>query len=82
MLFNVYCYVLTCRVSKPLRSTPADLADLQRAYKRMLQSGLASLPSGEESLLSERPGSPFENIEQLEFYDPRAVDFRNRMRTW
>ncbi|CAL1694886.1 unnamed protein product [Somion occarium] len=59
------------------------LTELQCAFKRSLQAGLASLPreaSDEED--GERPSSPTEDIVTLEFDDPRAVDFRNCMRTW
>lgn len=35
----------------------------------------------EESWDSERPGSPAERIVQLEHDDPRAIDFRNYLRT-
>jgi hypothetical protein len=30
----------------------------------------------------DRPGSPAEEIEKLQFDDPRATDFRNYLRTW
>lgn len=46
---------------------------------------MAQLPEDggdEESLLNERPGSPEEDIIQLENDDPRAIDFRNSLRTW
>lgn len=85
VLFSVYCYLLTRRVSKPLNAAPADLEVLQNAYKRMLQSGLTPRrgnAEGGEDLLYERPASPAETIEHLEFDDLRAIDFRNRMRTW
>jgi len=32
--------------------------------------------------LDPRPGSPPETVEQLERHDPRAIDFRNSIRTW
>jgi len=51
----------------------------------MLKTGLANLPEdgGDiETLETTRPGSPAETVEQLERYDPRAIDFRNSIRTW
>jgi hypothetical protein len=51
----------------------------------VLKSGLANLSEDdfdEEALDEERPGSPAEEIEQLQFDDPRAIDFRNYLRTW
>ena len=38
--------------------------------------------SDEETLNEDRPGSPEEALTNLEFDDPRAVDFRNYLRTW
>lgn len=58
---------------------------MQTAMRRLLKSGLANLPDdgGDlESLFTERPGSPEEDITQLERHDPRAIDFRNCLRTW
>lgn len=50
-----------------------------------VSAGLANLPEDgydEESLDYERPGSPAESIIQLEPDDPRAIDFRNSLRTY
>lgn len=57
---------------------------MQVAFTRVLKAGLANLPNDgfdEESLDSERPGSPAEAITQLEHDDPRAIDFRNALRS-
>jgi hypothetical protein len=35
----------------------------------------------EDEAAGDRPGSPAESIERLEWDDPRAVDFRQRLRT-
>lgn len=49
----------------------------------MLQSGMADLPEhGFDEEDVGRPGSPEEDIITLERNDPRAVDFRNYLRTW
>ena len=51
----------------------------------MLKAGMANLPEDggdHESLFTERPGSPEEEIVKLQRHDPRAVDFRNCLRTW
>jgi hypothetical protein len=61
------------------------MVELQTAFMRVLKAGLASLPEDgfdEETLATERPGSPAETIEQLEHDDPRAVEFRDVLRNW
>lgn len=52
---------------------------------RLLKTGLANLPEdgGDmQTVVTKRPGSPAETIEQLERHDPRAIDFRNSIRAW
>ena len=81
----MYHYNLTAFISGPSPNGPGDLRELRAVFHRVLQSGLASLPEDgfdEESLDVDRPGSPAESITALEFDDPRAIDFRNYLRTW
>ncbi|PFH52793.1 hypothetical protein AMATHDRAFT_1836 [Amanita thiersii Skay4041] len=83
--FGIYCYCLTSRISNPNSFSHSDLLEIQIAFKRLLKTGLASLPDDggdEESLDILRPASPDESITQLEPNDPRAIDFRNSLRTW
>ncbi|CAL1707594.1 unnamed protein product [Somion occarium] len=83
VIFSVYLYGLARLVSRPHSHGPISLTELQCAFKRSLQAGLASLPKeGSEEEDGGRPSSPTEDIVALEFDDPRAVDFRNYMRTW
>jgi len=85
VLFSIYYYALTRQVSWTSPSIPTNMLELQDAFRRVLQSGLASLPEDggdEESLVSELPGSPAEVVEKLAVDDPRAIDYRNRLRTW
>ena len=49
---------------------------------RMLRTGLSHLPDSGDDEESKRPGSPAEDIVQLDHDDPRAIEFRNRLRTW
>lgn len=56
--------------------------EIEAAYKRLLKAGLADLPEDGLDEESDRPGSPEENIIQLEHDDPRAIDFRNCLRNW
>ncbi len=84
-LFSVYYYFLTHQVSWSSPGAPANIMDLHVAFKRVLKTGLAALPEeggDEESLASDRPGSPSETIEKLAVDDPRAIDYRNHVRTW
>jgi len=83
--FSIYHWHLAQKVQKPWSYGPGNVPELQIAFTRVLKAGLANLPEDgfdEESLDSERPGSPAEAIIQLEHDDPRAIDFRNVLRTW
>lgn len=84
-VFSVYHYNLATFIGGPHLLPPNKLSELQKAFTRVLQSGLADLPEDgfdEETLDSERPGSPAEQVITLQRDDPRAVDFRNYLRTW
>jgi hypothetical protein len=51
----------------------------------LLKAGFADLPhDGDdiETLISNRPVNLAESIIQLDRHDPRAIDFRHRLRTW
>ncbi|KAE9410640.1 hypothetical protein BT96DRAFT_953179 [Gymnopus androsaceus JB14] len=75
VLFSVYHFHLQLTV----------ISEIQLAFERILKAGLANLPPDgydEETLDEPRPGSPAEAIVQLEPNDPRAIDFRNTLRTW
>ncbi|TBU32806.1 hypothetical protein BD311DRAFT_686062 [Dichomitus squalens] len=87
VFFSVYHYNLATFISGPSPNGPGNLHELRKAFHRVLQAGLASLPEDgydedEETLKVDRPGSPEETLTVLEFDDPRAVDFRNYLRTW
>ncbi|KAI0719588.1 hypothetical protein C8T65DRAFT_706265 [Cerioporus squamosus] len=85
VFFSVYHYNLASFISGPSPNGPGSLHELRAVFQRVLQAGLASLPEegfDEESLDVDRPGSPAESVTCLEFDDPRAVDFRNYLRTW
>ncbi|KAF5387854.1 hypothetical protein D9615_000474 [Tricholomella constricta] len=82
VLFSIYHYQLSRHVSRPASFAPGDMREIQAAFKRLLQSGLAYIPEDGGDEESHRQGSPEEDIIQLEFDDPRAIDFRNAMRTW
>lgn len=85
VLFSVHHYNLVRSVSGPPLNGASNLAERQASFIRVLKSGLADLTEesyDEESLDDARPGSPAETIVQLKADDPRAVDFRERMRAW
>ena len=83
----MYHYNLASFISGPSPNGPGNLHELRKAFHRVLQAGLASLPEDgydvdEETLDVDRPASPQEALTVLEFHDPRAIDFRNTLRTW
>jgi len=85
VIFSIYYSYLAHRVSGPGPIGPQNPDELQVAYTRLLKTGLANLSEDgrdSESFITPRPGSPDETIEQLERHDPRAIDFRNSIRTW
>ncbi|KAG5648997.1 hypothetical protein DXG03_000346 [Asterophora parasitica] len=82
VLFSVYYLYLSRHVSRPAPCGPGDPREIQAAFRRLLQSGLAYLPEDGGDEESRRPGSPAEDVIQLEFDDPRAIDFRNALRSW
>lgn len=86
VFFSVYHYHLAKLVSGPSPIPPGNVVDLQAAFHRVLQSGLAGLqedgPYHDETLDFDHPGSPAEFITALAFDDPRAADFRSYLRTW
>ncbi|KAF8897609.1 hypothetical protein BD779DRAFT_1432396 [Infundibulicybe gibba] len=85
VLFSLHHYRLAKRVAPPSPCGPGELAEINAAYTRLLKAGLANFSGDgrdEESMNGERPGSPAEPIVQLDHDDPRAVDFRNSLRTW
>ena len=86
VFFTVYHYNLAKFISGPSPIGPPNIVDLQAAFRRVLQAGLAGLPEqgpyDDESSDFDHPGSPAESITTLAFDDPRAVDFRSYLRTW
>ncbi|KAI6047394.1 hypothetical protein EDC04DRAFT_2623142 [Pisolithus marmoratus] len=73
VLFSVHHYKLVRSISGPPPNVAGNLAERQAGFIRSYD---------EESLDDARPGSPAEAIVQLNAYDPRAIDFRERMRAW
>lgn len=86
VFFSVYHYNLAKLVSGPAPVGHSNIVDLQAAFRRVLQAGLAGLPEDgpydDETLDFNHPGSPAEFIPTLAFDDPRAVDFRSYLTTW
>jgi hypothetical protein len=76
-----YCY-LSKFIATPAPCGPGNAIEIEAAFQRLLKAGLGGLPEEGDDEESERPGSPEENIIQLEHSDPRAVDFRNCLRNW
>ncbi|THH15209.1 hypothetical protein EW146_g5239 [Bondarzewia mesenterica] len=85
VFFSIYHLNLAFFVKRPCTMSAGNPAELQAAFNRVTQAGLAPLPEegfDEETLDVSRPGSPAEVVERLDHHDPRAIDFRNSLRTW
>ena len=84
MFFSVYQFHLARWIDRTAPpQSPYKYSELLTAFRRVLQAGLADLPEyGYDEEDVGRPGSPAEDITTLEFNDPRAIDFRNYLRTW
>jgi hypothetical protein len=80
-LFSVYHFHLKRLVSRPSPCGPGNLGEIQTAFERILKCGLSESVVDPETLQIQRPCSPNETITQLEENDPRAIDFRNTLRT-
>lgn len=85
MLFSLYHWSLVDNLARrPAKIEQAEISHLRSLFNRILHVGLYD---------KQRPGTPPENyngdtdlkvqdIPALAFDDPRAVDFRNSLRTW
>ncbi|KZT62135.1 hypothetical protein CALCODRAFT_505727 [Calocera cornea HHB12733] len=80
-VFSIYHAHLARSIQTLRPVTPDDLVTLRRIFLRVLQAGLQPAPALAQGDMA-RPESPMEHVERLEADDPRAVDFRNRIRTW
>ncbi|EKM59225.1 uncharacterized protein PHACADRAFT_249515 [Phanerochaete carnosa HHB-10118-sp] len=83
VFFSVYHYHLSRCITEAGPNGAGSISELQAAFKRVLQSGMADLPEyGYDEEDVGRPGSPEEDLIALERDDSRAVDFRDYLRTW
>ncbi|KAF9076719.1 hypothetical protein BDP27DRAFT_1312478 [Rhodocollybia butyracea] len=82
MIFSIYYHHLSKQLSGPPKNGHGNTTEIQLAFHRILKVGLASLPPDGDDEEVDRPGSPNEAIVQLEPDDPRAIEFRNTLRTW
>ncbi|TCD64755.1 hypothetical protein EIP91_003646 [Steccherinum ochraceum] len=69
VLFSMYYFCMSLHISGPTPMATNSLAELQAAYERVLRVGMGTGTVGEETTA-------------LHPMDPRAVDFRNCLRTW
>jgi len=79
-LFSIYYRYLAWGVSERVSNTTCTSEETRAAIVRLLRAGIAT-PS-EDNLDNRVSGSPAEPVPQLEYDDPRAIDFRHYMRTW
>lgn len=70
-------------IAGPTPMTPNSLAELQAAFARVLRSGLRLPTEGEAEDGNATVTSSLDaDITPLDPMDPRAIDFRNFLRTW
>ncbi|KAB5592081.1 Alpha/beta hydrolase family protein [Ceratobasidium theobromae] len=87
-LFCIYHTIIARNLRRKPSALPQyELHHLRSLFTRILQTGLAPhYPDADDDIEDDtagsRPGSPAESIDKLEWDDPRAVDFRQRLRTW
>ncbi|KDQ61819.1 hypothetical protein JAAARDRAFT_31292 [Jaapia argillacea MUCL 33604] len=80
-LFSIYHFHLTEQIAASVPPASTDIAELQAAYHRVLQAGLTfPLEDGHEQAALLELEKPC--LDRLDYHDPRAVAFRNRMRSW
>lgn len=82
VIFSIHYLYLAQRVARPSPITVRDSDELHVAFMRMLMTYLPENGGDTETLLTKRGGFPAEIIGRLERHDPRAIDFRNSIRTW
>ena len=81
----MYYTVRTNQVSAPAPNSPNDVSIAKDALRRAMKAGMSASTDGDTSTAMigvDRPASPEEETIQLEHDDPRAIDFRNCVRTW
>ncbi|KAM6495816.1 hypothetical protein JOM56_008522 [Amanita muscaria] len=78
-LFSIYHYYLVVHISSLGPSGQCNLPEVQAAFKRLLKVELDGLSEECHDVL--HPLN-HESPMQLEWNDPRAKDFRNRLQTW
>ncbi|KAF4602046.1 hypothetical protein EYR40_005247 [Pleurotus pulmonarius] len=85
VFFSVYHHNLSRYVASTPPHPPGNPEEVRAAYTRAVKAGLFVFPEDAfdgENLDVSRPGSPAEDIVQLEHDDSRAEEYRNVLRTW
>lgn len=79
--FSVYHYRLYTSIAGTPAPTPVDIHLLRKCLSRVLEAGLTQVVAAPDDKTAAAP-DPMAIFEPLRFDDPRAVDFRDRLRTW
>jgi len=82
ILFSIYHRYLLAHVCRSRDVKQPNLAYIQRQWHRVLQTGLVEYDCPDDPEMTRRPLSPDQIITKLDQDDPRAIDFRHRLRTW
>lgn len=82
VIFSVYHFCLSHYISGPAPTSPATLQELQSAYARVFRAGLGYPAGASKKGYGAHESNFDQDLFTLDPMDPRAVDFRNFLRTW
>ncbi|KZW04256.1 hypothetical protein EXIGLDRAFT_709620 [Exidia glandulosa HHB12029] len=82
VLFSLYHYKLYRSVAEVPAPAPVDIHLLRTCLTRVLEAGMVSASSSGDEKAATVAVDPMAIFEPLAADDPRAVDFRDRLRTW
>ena len=79
----MYYFCMSHYIAGPTPMIPNTLPELQAAYSRVLRAGLGlRVGESDEDGNAVKAGDLDEELVTLDPMDPRAIDFRNFLRTW
>ncbi|KAF8309542.1 hypothetical protein DL93DRAFT_2230807 [Clavulina sp. PMI_390] len=83
VLFSLHQWHLVDTLSrKPARIEQASMPRLRMLFKRIVNVGLHDPPVLDPDFAQDLEELSLDDIPKLDFDDPRALDFRNALRTW
>ncbi|KIY74048.1 hypothetical protein CYLTODRAFT_416320 [Cylindrobasidium torrendii FP15055 ss-10] len=84
VVFNIYYRYLVRQLDVPTTTPIRTVEELEETLSRVLKAGLISPDVRPDKVAdgAARPASPWEDVAELDYNDPRACDFRHAFRTW